>query len=115
TAYAAATPLVGNYAVDREWSLVPASWWPGLPLLADLLAISIAAWLAGTLNRSLRDFLGMAGLLVAALCTAAVAVNHGYVTFLALRAAAGLGLGLALAAAFAGAPALGQLRSTWRL
>ena len=41
--YAAVFPLVANFAIDREPSDLARTWWPVLPLIAELAAIVLGA------------------------------------------------------------------------
>ncbi|MGF7158913.1 hypothetical protein FHS85_000523 [Rhodoligotrophos appendicifer] len=97
--YMAAAPFIANYAIDREWSAVSAAWWPGVVLMAEIAAVSIAALGASRLPGHVRHACGWAGLVLAGIATAFVAWSHSYLLFVLLRACAGAGLGLFLAAA----------------
>src|SRR5438105_2000903 len=46
--YAAAFPLVANFAIDRESLEIARAWWPVLPLLAELAAVVLGAMLGSS-------------------------------------------------------------------
>jgi MFS family permease len=99
--YGAGFPLVANFAMDREPGEIARAWWPVLPLLAELAAVALGAWLgAGRLGR-VRTLLFMAALLLGAV-VAGTYWCHDYDTFVLLRAAAGFGAGFLGAGVVAG-------------
>ncbi|WP_342644024.1 hypothetical protein [Rhodoligotrophos ferricapiens] len=113
--YCAAAPLIANYAIDREWSLVSRPWWPSIPIVIEILAGTLACLIGARLAQPTRRIAGAIGLLIAAVATASLAFTRSYDLFLALRLASGAGFGLLLAAVFAGPRGGREMGRAWRL
>ncbi|WP_137390874.1 hypothetical protein [Rhodoligotrophos defluvii] len=113
--YCAAAPLLANYAIDREWSLVSRAWWPTVPIIVEVLGVMAAAVAAARLPGALRMPAGLLGLLIAALATGTIAFSRSYPAFAGLRLGAGLGLGLLLGSIFAGRNRRERPGSSWLL
>lgn len=94
--YGAALPYVANFAIDRESETIAAAWAPILPLLCELAAAWLGAWIG-----SMR--IGRSGTWIACGCLLLAGSLAGtywcrdYDVFVALRGLAGLSAGLVTA------------------
>lgn len=109
--YAAAFPLVANFAIDREFGAIPAGWIPVVPLMVELVSLALGAVLGLSIAGRLGS-LRCLGILVLGIATAAVYWCRTYELFVVLRSITGLAVGFVLAGLSGGLPRLFRHRTT---
>ncbi|MBX3539289.1 MAG: hypothetical protein KF735_16720 [Chelatococcus sp.] len=94
--YAAAWPVVANFAIDRGSDVIPAPLWPIPPLFAETLAALFAAMISHHVPAPVARMVAALGTVLTGLAFAAVFWCRSYELFVVLRICAGFGLGLAV-------------------